>query len=138
MRLHKDDWRNLSAGLLVSPEARMHLRDEIDRAVTSLRYGTISINHWSGMNFVLGIAPWGAYPGNTLDDVRSGIGSVHNTLMFDRPLKTVVWGPFTTRPRPPWFVTHRHGNVVARRIAALEAAPSVWKLPAIVWPAIRA
>lgn len=128
---------DLSVGLLVPPDARATLKNEIDRAVADLRYGTVSINHWSAMNFVLGVAPWGAYPGHTLEDAGSGIGVVHNPLMFERPLKTLIWGPFTTWPKPPWFVTHRRGHIVARRIAEFEASPSIWKLPAIAAAALR-
>ena len=127
----------LSAGVVLSPGTRLRLRGEVDRAIASLRYGTISINQWSAMSFVLGIAPWGAYPGHTLEDVGSGIGVVHDTLMFGRPLKTVIWGPFTAWPKPPWFITHRRGHIVARRIAAFEASPSAWKLPAIAAAALR-
>ncbi len=127
----------LSVGVLVPPDARTRLRATLDRAVADLRYGTVSINHWSAMNFVLGNAPWGAYPGHTLEEVGSGIGVVHNTLMFARPLKTIVWGPFIAWPKPPWFVTHRRGHTVGRRIAAFEAAPSIWKLAAIAVAAVR-
>jgi acyl-CoA reductase-like NAD-dependent aldehyde dehydrogenase len=127
----------LSAGLLISPETRRRLPGEVDRAIADLRYGTVSINQWSAMNFVLGIAPWGAYPGHTLEGVGSGIGVVHNTLMFERSLKTVIWGPFTVRPKPPWFITHRSGQIVGRRIAAFEASPSIWKLPAIASAALQ-
>lgn len=127
----------LGISLLASPESQARLRDEMHRAVAALRYGTIAVNHWTATNFALGTAPWGAYPGHTLDDVGSGIGVVHNTLMFDRPLKTVVWGPFTSSPKPAWFVTHRRGNIAGRRMAPFEASPSLWRLPGIAWPALR-
>jgi acyl-CoA reductase-like NAD-dependent aldehyde dehydrogenase len=127
----------LSMGMLVSPRSLRERRGAIHEAVAALRYGTVSINHWSGINFVLGNGPWGAYPGHTLHDVVSGIGVVHNPLMFARPLKTVAWGPFTVWPKPAWFVTHRRADAVTRRIAAFEAAPSVWRLPAIAWAAMR-
>jgi acyl-CoA reductase-like NAD-dependent aldehyde dehydrogenase len=127
----------LSAHLLVPPNARARRDASVDAAVSALRYGTVAVNHWSGLNFVLGAGPWGAYPGHTLEDVGSGIGWVHNPSMFDRPLKTVVWGPFISRPKPPWFVTHRQGHVVGRRMTAFEAARSWWKVPAIAWAALR-
>ena len=41
----------------------------------------------------------GAYPGHTYTDVQSGIGAVHNALMLDKPLKTVVSAPFRPFPR---------------------------------------
>ena len=127
----------LSVDVIVDPRARARLRADVDRAIAALRYGTVSINHWSAVSFGLGIAPWGAYPGHTLDDVGSGIGFVHNTRLFDRPLKSVLWGPFAISPKPAWFTTHRHAHVVGRRMAPFEAAPSIWRLPAIAAAAMR-
>lgn len=127
----------LDAGIIVHPASRARLADEFDRAVAALRYGTVAINHWPAVSFGLAVAPWGAYPGHTLQAVGSGIGFVHNTLMFDRPLKTVLWGPFTSFPTPPWFITHRRSHIVGRRMAAFEASPSLWRLPGILSAALR-
>jgi hypothetical protein len=128
----------LSAVVLVDPRTRRRIGDHLDRAIAEMRYGTVAVNHWAAASYVLAVAPWGAYPGHTLDDVGSGIGFVHNTLMFDRPQKSVLWGPFTLIPKPPWFSTHRHGDVAARRMAAFEAAPSVSRLAALAIAAARA
>ena len=76
-------------------------------------------------------ATWGAYPGNSLDAVGSGIGIVHNSLLLDHTEKTVVRGPFrpfprsvaggemSLAPRPPWFVTARTAPQVGRALAEL-------------------
>lgn len=127
----------LSIGLLLQPESYARLRDRVDRAVANLRYGTVAVNHWSAVSFGLASPPWGAYPGHTIDDVGSGIGFVHNTLMFDRPLKSVLWGPFTVRPKPVWFTTHRRSHTVGRRMAPFEASPALWRLPGIALAAAR-
>lgn len=128
----------LSAVVLVSPQSRARLGTAFDRAIAELRYGTIAINHWSAMGYALAVAPWGAYPGHTASDIGSGIGVVHNTRMFDRPEKTVLWGPFTTWPKPVWFCTHLSAHLAARRMVKFEAAPSLWRVPAIAWAAMRA
>lgn len=127
----------LSAGLIVQPETRTRLAGQFDRAVADLHYGTVAVNHWSAVSFGLAVAPWGAYPGHTLEEIVSGIGVVHNTLMFDRPLKSVLWGPFTTSPTPAWFVTHRRSHIVGRRMAPFEASPVWWRLPALALAAAR-
>ena len=116
--------------LLVHPRS---MRDPetalaVERAITDLRFGTISVNLWAAASFVLGSTPWGAYPGNTLDDVQSGIGFVHNTYLFDRVEKTVVRGPFRTFPEPAWFHTNRTGHLVARHITSLAARPTLMRL----------
>jgi hypothetical protein len=56
--------------------------------------------------------------------------------MFDRPLKTIMSGPFVARPKPLWFTTHRAAPRIARRMVAFEATPSWWKLPGIVRAAL--
>ncbi len=78
------------------------------------------------------MTPWGAFPGHTPDDIQSGTGVVHNTLMFSRPQKTVVRAPFRVFPKPVWFATHRTAHRLTPKLAAFEAAPSPAKLPGIL------
>jgi hypothetical protein len=40
-----------------------------------------------------------SFPGHTPDDVQSGIGVVHNTLLLDGPERTVVRSPFHPAPQ---------------------------------------
>ena len=127
----------LSCVLLADPDARVRLGSRFDAAVAALRYGTVAVNHWSAMSYVLAVAPWGAFPGHTLASVGSGLGVVHNTLMLPRPQKTVLWGPFTSWPRPAWFVTHRRRHEVARRMVPFEASPAAWRVPGIGLAALR-
>jgi aldehyde dehydrogenase (NAD(P)+) len=94
------------------------------------------VNHWAALSYGLVVTTWGAYPGHPLDDIKSGIGVVHNTMMFEKPQKTVVWGPFTMFPKPPWFVTHKNGHAVAQRITKFEYRPSFWKVPGIALKAM--
>ena len=126
----------LNAGLVVDPRARRPLRREIDEAIAQLRYGAIGINQWPAMAYAFGSTPWGAYPGHTLADIQSGIGTVHNTFLFDRPEKSVVEGPFKVFPKPPWFVSHRNAHRVGQRLVDFESAPSPLKLPGVALAAI--
>ena len=118
--------------------ARMYAHGELyQQAIAELRYGTIAINAWAALAFALGQTSWGAYPGRTLEDIQSGIGAVHNTRLFDKPQKSVVYAPFRVEPRPLWFVTHKNAHRVAPKLVAFEASPSVAKLPGIVIQALR-
>ena len=63
--------------------------------------------------FLLPRAASGAYPRHTYTDLESGIGVVHNALMFDKPLKTVP-APFRPFPRPV-----RHGELTMFPKAAM-------------------
>ena len=101
-------WGTLNATVIVDPRTARDpaVRPALDRAIDGLRYGTVSINHWSAIGFGLGVTPWGAYPGNSRQDIGSGVGTVHNPLMFGRVEKTVVRSPFRAWPKPPWFASH--------------------------------
>jgi hypothetical protein len=126
-------WGSLNVTLLVHPttEASPETGPAVERAIAELRYGTVAVNHWAATGYALVATPWGAYPGNTPQDIRSGIGVVHNTSMFSRVEKGVVRAPFRARPKPVWFATHRTSHHLLRRLTAFEAAPAPWKLPAI-------
>ena len=132
-------WGTLNATILVHPRSLKDpaVRQAIERALENLRYGTIGLNYWAGIGFVLTVTPWGAYPGHELYDIQSGTGFVHNSLLFSRPQKSVIRAPFRGFPKPIWFVTRAKAAVtVSARLTAFEAAPSPRKLPAIVGPAM--
>ncbi|MGP8060469.1 MAG: aldehyde dehydrogenase family protein [Acidimicrobiales bacterium] len=131
-------WGTLSATVLAHPGS---LRDAglgaaVERSVAELRYGGIGLNVWHASVFALGTTTWGAYPGHPLADIQSGRGVVGNAFMFDRPEKSIVRGPFRSRPKPPWFATHPNGLAVMRRLLALEAQPSPVRLASVLAAAL--
>ncbi|HEX3548848.1 MAG TPA: hypothetical protein VHT53_00625, partial [Candidatus Elarobacter sp.] len=139
----------LGAAILIHPRTMKQLGGALDAAIEALRYGCVTINTWPGVGFSLAYAAWGAYPGNTPDDVGSGIGVVHNAYLFDDPQKSVVRAPFAPFPRsfrdgertllptPPWFVTHRHADAVGRALFRYTAKPSPAGLAQTMWSALR-
>jgi hypothetical protein len=127
----------LSCCIIVDPNTAKAHADALDQAVAGLRYGSIAINHWPALAYAFGSTAWGAFPGHTLQDIGSGIGSVHNTLLFDKPQKNVVRGPFKPSPKPPWYVTHRRTHLLGPKLVRMEQQPSWFKLPGIVWHALR-
>ena len=90
---------NLAANVIIDPATAKSLGPGLENHIGDLRAGSIGINTWSVLAAVIGRCPWGAYPGNDPRDIQSGIGTVHNALMFPRPQKNVVWAAF--RPTPP-------------------------------------
>lgn len=130
-------WGTLSCMMLVDGATQRGSRAAVDAAIAGLKYGGIAINVWAGANFALGVASWGAYPGNTLDRVRSGIGVVHNTMLFDHPQKSVVWGPFRLWPTPVWFADHKNLVDLGRRATFFEADPTWLGLPAVAWAGLK-
>lgn len=132
-------WGTLNVTVIVHPETLTdpELGPLVEKAISDLRYGTVSINHWAAVGYALGSTSWGAFPGHDIYDIRSGSGVVHNTLMFSRVQKSVVRSPFRAWPKPPWFVTHRTSRELAHQLAQFEADRSLMRLPAITWFALR-
>lgn len=142
-------WGTLGANIIVHPHTARRHAAALDRAVARLRYGCVGVNAWTGVGFLLAQASWGAFPGHTATDIQSGSGVVHNSLLFDRPQKSVVRASFHPYPRslahrhptllpvPPWFVTHRRAHLVGERLTRFEADPSLRRLPGIFAAALR-
>jgi acyl-CoA reductase-like NAD-dependent aldehyde dehydrogenase len=132
-------WGTLDATLIVDPATARSAAGgaAVDRAVAGLRYGTVGINHWSGVGYAMAVTPWGAYPGHHRTDIQSGLGVVHNTLLFSRSEKSVVRGPFRARPKPVWFASHRAAPRVASRMVRFERSPSLRKVLGMLPHALR-
>jgi acyl-CoA reductase-like NAD-dependent aldehyde dehydrogenase len=105
----------LGATIVVHPKLRRQPGGEarLQRAIGRFRYGTVAVNHWTGLGYAIMSAPWGGYPGSTLAEPGSGIGWVHNTFMLDGIEKTVIEGPLTLWPKPLWFPSHRTASQLA-------------------------
>lgn len=132
-------WGTLSMTILADPRT---MKDPItgaaiERAIADLRYGSIGVNLWHAMSFAFSTTTWGAYPGHDITDIQSGVGFVGNAFLFARPQKSVVRGPFVSRPAPPWFATNPNGATVMRKLLAFEARPSWSRLPGLLAAALR-
>lgn len=140
---------SLGANLIVHPGTLSELGPQFEDAIADLRYGTIGVNGWVGVAFLLPQATWGAFPGHADNDIQSGRGVVHNALQFDKPQRTVVYAPFapfpcclakgrfSLLPKPPWFVTHRRADEVGRRLTRFAVDPGLFHLPGIFKAALR-
>jgi acyl-CoA reductase-like NAD-dependent aldehyde dehydrogenase len=114
-------WGNLSCTLLVHPATQKRWKTQMENAIAQLQYGAIGVNVWSAVAFSLPMLPWGAFPGNSLADIRSGRGFVHNAYLFDYLQKTVVRAPFRIFPTPAWYSSHKNLLQLARRTCELQA-----------------
>jgi acyl-CoA reductase-like NAD-dependent aldehyde dehydrogenase len=144
----------LGANLIIDPATERSLGTGFERAVTELRYGSIAINSWTAFGFITPTLTWGAFPGNTLDEVGSGIGVVHNALLLDGVERSVVRGPFrpfprslpgfngggrlTILPKPPWFVSSRTGTAVSAGLTRFRAHGGILLLIRTLLRALRA
>ena len=139
----------LGANVIAHPGTIKALGAGFEHAIADLRYGTVTINAWTGVGYLTAAATWGAFPGHTPADVQSGIGVVHNAVLLASPERTVLRGPFRPAPRalvhgeltmspvPPWFVTNKTAATTGRRLVEFAARPRWSALPGVFWSAIR-
>ncbi|TSD95865.1 aldehyde dehydrogenase [Gordonia rubripertincta] len=133
----------LGACVIVSPRERKTLGPRLNESLADLRYGAIGVNCWTAFVFLSPTLTWGAYPGNTLDDVGSGIGVVHNGLLIPNPEKSVVYGSFrpfprswlggesTIAPPSPVFVTSKANNSASKALTHYAARPGWARIPQV-------
>lgn len=140
----------LGVGVIAHPATLRAIGPHFENELTRLRYGCIGVNVWIGLGYQLPGVPWGAFPGNELADVGSGIGTVHNALLLNGAERTVLRGPFRPAPRsllagelalapprPPWFVTNRTAAATGIALTEFAAKPGLDRLPRIVLAALR-
>jgi acyl-CoA reductase-like NAD-dependent aldehyde dehydrogenase len=132
-------WGTLAATILVHPRtlADPTTGAAVERAIGALRYGTVTVNVWSGYAFAFGTTPWGAHPGSPLADIQSGRGFVHNTLMLEGIEKTVLRHPAVTWPKPPFFPSHRSAHRLAARLLEVETGRGWAAVPGVAAAAAR-
>lgn len=137
-------WGTLGANILIHPRTIRQIgKRRFEEIIAELKYGTIGINGWCALGFLIAACPWGAYPGHTLDDVQSGIGTVHNAFMLEDTERTVVtapWRPFprgllslqfSLLPKPPFFITNKRQHKIGEALTTFQYKPGWSKLPGI-------
>jgi acyl-CoA reductase-like NAD-dependent aldehyde dehydrogenase len=128
---NEDVWGTLNATILVHPESLKdpQIAQAVERAIANLRYGSIGVNYWAGISFGIGTTTWGAFPGHPIENIESGNGVVHNSLMFAHPQKSVLRAPFRGTPTPTWFASeYGKASKVFPKLVKFEAAPSPFKM----------
>lgn len=131
-------WGNLNSTLIVHPDClkKQPMAMAVDRAVADLKTGMVLINQFVAFAYLISSTTWGAFPGNDIDDIQSGIGVTGNVLMFDRPQKSVVTGPFTL-PLDPLTVHSRTINDTCRKLVDVQYQPSLANVSSMLWSAVR-
>ena len=129
----------LAATVIVHPSQRKAgpVATALDSAIERLRYGTISINQFAGLAYLMFATPWGGYPGGTLVDPESGLGFSNNTFMLDGIEKTVFEGPFRISPKPIVFPSNKNALGITRALTDLYLRPSMARVPRLLVAAMR-
>ena len=119
-------WGNLGVTVLIKNHKKKTNQAILNAYVEELKYGTVAINEWSALGFVIPTLPWGGYPGNKDNDIQSGQGYVHNALLFESPQKGIVYSRFRLSPLidPPWFVTNKKAHRIFKNLTYYQATKS--------------
>ncbi|MCL6285838.1 aldehyde dehydrogenase family protein [Ruegeria sp. 2012CJ41-6] len=142
----------LGANIIIHPTTIWKIgKITFEKIIAELRYGAIAINTWTGLAYMTAQCPWGAFPGHTKQDIQSGIGTVHNTMMLEQTERSVVqapWSPFPNNllfagdlslmPKPPWLVGSKNQAVMGRLLTDFYHQPNWFKLQAIMMNAVAA
>ena len=130
-------WGNLAATLIVHPKSFRdpQIKPAIERAIARLRYGWVCVNFYPGIAYTLRVSPHGAFPGNEISDIQSGVGVVNNYLMLEGTQKSVFRAPFKNM-REPMLFTSKNMDF-GRTLAQFEASPSLWNLSRLGWGLMR-
>ena len=124
-------WGTLSCTIIVDGKTEKRCKAQLEQAIADLRYGGIALNVFSGFIFAMASPTWGAFPGHTPEDIRSGAGVVHNSYLLDHPQRSVIRAPFRIRPAPVWFEGHPNAMTIGKLILDLEMKRTWLKVPKV-------
>ena len=116
-------WGNLGVSVLVKGSKKNKNKRIVNKYKNDLNYGTVAINEWSAIAFIIPTMPWGGYPGNKDNDIQSGQGYVHNAYFFESPLKGIVETNFRFSRfiDPPWFVNNKKAHRLFKNLTYYQA-----------------
>ena len=111
-------WGNLGVSVIIKDHERKFNKHITNLYIDKLKYGTIAINEWAAIGYIIPQLPWGGFPGNKDNDVQSGQSVVHNSMLFESPLKGVVNTKFRISRLidPPWFVSNKKARRLFRNL----------------------
>jgi len=139
---------SLGANVIVHPKTEKS-HAAVDEMISQLRYGGIGVNTWSASVYLLARCPWGAFPGNDPSDIGSGVGVVHNALMFSRAQKAIARGPFAPShrtlgkgefhlaPKPVFFLSNSQMHRVGEYLVDYAASGKTSDMLKVVGAALR-
>ncbi len=116
-------WGNLGVSVLIKGSKKKKNQHIVNKYKNDLNYGTVAINEWSAIAFIIPTMPWGGYPGNKDNDIQSGQGYVHNAYFFESPLKGIVETNFRFSRfiDPPWFVNNKKAHRLFKNLTYYQA-----------------
>ena len=131
-------WGNLGISVIIKDHNKKINKPLTDFYVENLKYGTIAINEWSAMGYIIPQLPWGGFPGNKDNNIQSGQSAVHNSMLFESPLKGVVVTKFRISRfiDPPWFVTNKKSRRLFKYLTYYQINNSPINLIKLIFSAL--
>mmetsp|Transcript_21429 Transcript_21429/g.59358 ORF Transcript_21429/g.59358 Transcript_21429/m.59358 type:complete len:591 (-) Transcript_21429:722-2494(-) len=134
---------SLGVAVWIHPETQKQHQDAFTKAIDDLQYGSICLNVPSHILFSFASMPWGALPGDSQKSRESGVGHVHNTLLLDHPVKSVLSMPWIVVPKPIWHADNYALEYIADHmmhcIASFGNVPrTLWYMTRVAAAAMRA
>jgi len=81
------------SGTITAPPSMVD-GDGVQTLIAQMKYGCLCVNNWSGFGYMLGDGGmWGAFPGESIKTIESGIGKIGNTIAIPHVEKAVVYSP---------------------------------------------
>ena len=119
---NKELWGNLGVSIIMKDHNRKLNSHILKNYIEKLEYGTVVVNEWAAIGYIIPQLPWGGYPGNKDNDIQSGQSVVHNALLFESPLKGVVETKFRISRLidPPWFITNKKSRRLFKNLTYFQ------------------
>ena len=57
-------WGNLGVSVIMKHHRKKHNRHILENYIEKLNYGTVAINEWAAIGYIIPQLPWGGFPGN--------------------------------------------------------------------------
>ena len=123
---NKELWGNLGVSIIMKDHNRKLNSHILKNYIENLNYGTVVINEWAAIGYIIPQLPWGGFPGNKDNDIQSGQSIVHNSMLFESPLKGVVQTKFRISRfiDPPWFITNRKARRLFKNLTYFQITNS--------------
>ena len=130
-------WGTLSCAIFIPPDLEAAEPRACKAAVAALKYGSVVVNAPTGLAYFVTSASWGGYIGHTPQDIQSGIGQVHNTLLYADVEKSVIRAPWNSPVTPMWFHDNVNHEQLANAVIDFQTEPNMVDFTKVALAAVQ-
>lgn len=114
---------SLSGSVTLAPSVKSSV--ECQTLISDLKYGSLGINCWGGGCYGFQLGGWGAFPGESLDNVESGIDRIHNMLFLPNMEKCTLEAPIVSPTHIKLKQDLEKETKVFQAVMKMQIAPGV-------------